>query len=416
MNLIDAISAREWAIQPEMLRTILEVANRERSDNIYELMQKQRETRLAMTEISSVREDVAIVPVHGSIFKFANLFTQISGGVSLSVLMRDFTAALENPAINHIILDIDSPGGEANGVNEFAKTVFQARDQKNIVAYVGGMGASGAYWIASAASQIILDDAAFVGSIGVVTTYLDRSAKDAKAGVKEIEIISSSSPLKRPDPFTDEGRAVIQNRVDALQEVFVAAVAQNRGVSEETVLNDFGKGDVLIAKKAIAAGMADRIDSLEGLINSLTQKEIFAMAENQNQTAVVEPQIITAEMIAEQYPQIAEKFREEGKTAERVRIMEIHSLSRPGLEDIISTAMFHSDDDAGRVALQIIEKDKLNRKAKAEALKKDAEDIPALAAVTPENDDAQQQAQIDAAVKTGFESRAKHAPAQLSIG
>jgi signal peptide peptidase SppA len=403
MNLIEAICSREWAIQPRMLRTILEIANREQH-NIVDALQKRDDTLMENTRRVMQREYVAIIPVYGSIFKFANMFTMISGGSSLQMLMKDFNAALENPDIRQIILDIDSPGGEVNGVNEFANAIYEARGQKNIVAYVGGLGASAGYWIASAASKIVIDETAMVGSIGVVASYVDDSERLAKEGVKEIEIVSSTSPNKRPNINSEDGRAIIQRRVDAIQEIFVATVARNRGVSEETVLKDFGQGDIKIGKAAVAAGMADRLGSLEGVIESLNKlnKREAVMAE---QETVFKTEEITREMIAERFPVIAEYFRTEGKQAERVRIQEISALARPGLEEIINEAMFHSDDEAGSVALAIIEREKIQRKAAAKAQAEDAAAVPALAAAAPATDEGAELRAIDAAVVAGMNKR-----------
>jgi len=414
MNIIDAICSRVWAIQPAVLRTILQIANRERSEDVIEALQKRHDTLMENTSRAMQRDDVAILPIYGPVFKFANLFSAISGGSSLQLLMRDFHTALENPAVNHIILDIDSPGGEVNGVNEFANAVFAAREQKNIIAYVGGMGASAAYWIASAASKIVVDQTAMVGSIGVVASYIDDSERLAKEGVKEIEIISSTSPNKRPNPASDEGRAMIQARVDAIQEIFVATVARNRAVATQTVLKDFGGGDVLIGQAAVEAGMADALGSLEDIIENLNnsspnQKE--AIMPDKTESMLFMEEEITVEMIAKDFPAIAEALREDGKLAERMRIQEIHALARPGLEEIIENAMFHTDSDAGEVALLIIEKEKIQRKAGAAALKKDAEEIPALAAAAPESEEAAERQAIDAAVVAGLNRRYDSAPA-----
>lgn len=409
MNIIEAITSCTWAIQPEVLRLILEVANRERSDSIVEALEKRKDIQLENARLATTRNDVAIIPVSGPIFKYANMFTMISGGSSLQILMRDLNTALENPDIKNIILNIDSPGGEVNGVSEFANAIYAARSQKNIVAYVGGLGASAAYWIASAASQIVVDETALVGSIGVVASYIDDSERMAKEGVKEIEIISSTSPNKRPNPASEDGRAVIQARVDAIQEVFVETVARNRGVAVETVLEDFGKGDVLIGKNAVQVGLADRLGSLEGVIealstNHINQKETAKMS-TKNDAASYTAEEITPQFILDNFPAIAEGFREDGKLAERVRIQEIHALSRPGLEELIHDSMFHTDSDAGEVALRIIEKDKIRRKAESAALKEDAKEVPPLAANAPESDEAAEQKMVDAAVIHGLNKR-----------
>ena len=72
-------------------------------------------------------------------------------------LAPNFTQALEDDSIQGIVLNIDSPGGQMNGTNELANMIFAARGTKPITAYVGGLGASGAYWIASAADEIAVD-------------------------------------------------------------------------------------------------------------------------------------------------------------------------------------------------------------------------------------------------------------------
>ena len=218
-----------------------------------------------------------------------------------------------------------------------------------------------------------------------------------------------TSPNKRPNPASEDGRAVIQARVDAIQEVFVETVARNRGVAVETVLEDFGKGDVLIGKNAVQVGLADRLGSLEGVIealstNHINQKETAKMS-TKNDAASYTAEEITPQFILDNFPAIAEGFREDGKLAERVRIQEIHALSRPGLEELIHDSMFHTDSDAGEVALRIIEKDKIRRKAESAALKEDAKEVPPLAANAPESDEAAEQKMVDAAVIHGLNKR-----------
>ena len=103
------------------------------------------------------------------------------------------------------MLEIDSPGGQIAGISEFADQVAAAG--KPIVAYISDIGASAAYWIASAADQVIIRDTAAAGSVGVVAT-LRRDKKDND----RIQIVSSQSPRKRVDPETEEGRSVLQAR------------------------------------------------------------------------------------------------------------------------------------------------------------------------------------------------------------
>jgi capsid assembly protease len=280
LRAFDVAASRPWCILPESLSEILAVADRMGDP---EALETRLGKPLENTRTVDIRSNgVAIVPVTGPIFRYANLFTRFSGGTATGVLATDIQTALDERSVRAILIDVNSPGGEAAGVNELADMIFAARARKPIWAYVGGMGASGGYWIPSAASRVFIDKTALLGSIGVVMSYRDTRARDEKAGVRDVEIVSSASPDKRLDPTTEVGRAKVLSIVDDMANVFVDAVARNRGVPREKVLNDFGRGHLLVGDKAVAAGMADGISSLESVIAELaghasTSTRIFTM-------------------------------------------------------------------------------------------------------------------------------------------
>jgi signal peptide peptidase SppA len=254
-----------WAITPEALQQILEISTREHIPD-FEAVEAKRARRLDATEGARIREGgVAVIPVTGPIFRYADFFTDFSGGATISSLSKDFNAALNDPSVSSIVLNIDSPGGEVAGVNEFAQMVFDARGRKPIVAYVDGLGASAAYWIASAAHEIVADATSMIGSIGVVAAIPNPDKKSAR----EVEFVSSQSPKKRPNPNTESGKDQIQALVDDLADVFVSTVARNRGVSVKTVLGEFGQGAMLVGQKSVEAGLADRLGSFEEVVADL---------------------------------------------------------------------------------------------------------------------------------------------------
>lgn len=275
----DLVAATPWAIQPHMLETIAAIAQRE--NETPEAVAARLGRPLQNTRTVTERDGVAIVPVSGPIMRYANLFTEISGATSLEVLSRDFNAALTNPAIKSIVLDLDSPGGQATGISEFAQMVRAAN--KPVVAYVGGMAASAAYWIAAAADEIVISKTALVGSIGAVV------AIDTRKPPGVIEIVSSQSPKKRADVATDEGRAQIQKNIDDLAQVFIGDVATYRGVSFDTVMANFGQGDVMMGAEAVALGMADRLSTLEDVLGELNgkQREGKTMHSNHNTATAI---------------------------------------------------------------------------------------------------------------------------------
>ncbi|TFH84807.1 S49 family peptidase [Billgrantia azerbaijanica] len=256
-------ASRTWLMTAEALDTLLAVADRQGD---VEALEARLGRPLDNTRSVSVRDGVAVIPVSGPIFRYANLFTEISGATATGVLATDIQAALDNPGVHALVLDVDSPGGDANGINELAEMIFAARGTKPLRAYVGGQAASAAYWIASAADEVIVDDTAQLGSVGVV---LNIRTREDRPGEKTYEVVSSNAPNKRPDLESEAGRAQLQERVDELAAVFLDKVARNRGLPRDEVNDRFRQGGIATGALAVEAGMADRLGSLESLIAEL---------------------------------------------------------------------------------------------------------------------------------------------------
>ncbi|MCO1333123.1 S49 family peptidase [Microbulbifer sp. OS29] len=306
-----------WAITESALNNILTIASRQNES--IEVVSAKLGRELDNSYVTEIREGAAVIPVVGPLFRYANIFTAISGASSYEILAKDFTSALENPDVHSIILDIDSPGGEVNGCAEFASMIFEARGKKPIIAYASGDAASGAYWIASACDQIIASETSMLGSIGVVAVY--RGSKDESV----LEIVSSQSPYKRLDPSSKDGKSRLQSRIDDLATVFIESIAKHRGVDPPTVIKDFGGGDVFIGKNAINSGLADDIGSLEQIINehsnnqnpaklrgsSFLALEDSTMTDKNHKTEASEGQVLSLESLKADYPQLVEAIQTE---------------------------------------------------------------------------------------------------------
>lgn len=217
------------------------------------------------------RDRVACIRIEGPIFRYADFFTEMSAACTTDQIARDVHAALDDPAIDALFFVIDSPGGEALGINELADMIYASRTIKPSTAYIDGYGASAAYWIASAAGEIVVDDTALIGSIGTVMSMLDPTHRRPNEATK-FEFVSSQSPNKRPDPNTERGRGQIQSLVDSMTDVFIAKVARNRGITPDQVLAQFGQGGLLVGQAAVDAGMADRLGSEEETLKAVIQQ------------------------------------------------------------------------------------------------------------------------------------------------
>lgn len=288
MRVLDQAMSTPWVMLPERIEELLAIAAREH-DPRPAALEAYRVSRADNGERLLVRDNVGILSITGPLFKRANLLTNYSGATSYEMVMRDLQAALDNKAIDAILLNVDSPGGEVSGCDELATAIYAARGRKPITAFISGMGCSGAYWIASAADRIIASDAAILGSIGVVLGVTDRSKADERAGLARVEFVSSQSPGKRPDHTTDAGKQRTQKLVDDLGAVFVSAVAKYRGVSEATVISEFGNGGVEIGANAVKRRMADEVGQFEATLRALSARGKSSRGAANRMTATMVP-------------------------------------------------------------------------------------------------------------------------------
>jgi ClpP class serine protease len=329
----------------EALRLMLSVVERH---NDIEALEKIRGARLKTAEKSVIRSGVGIIPVRGPLFKRANLMTEHCGATSYETVLRDFHQMLASDEVKSIVLDIDSPGGEANGCSELADHIFEARSQKPIAAYIGGTGASAAYWVASACDRVFASDSAIIGSIGV------QSALRSEKNEGEIRFVSSQSPNKNRDPATEEGAREVQAVIDGLAEVFILKVARNRGVGRETVLEEFGQGSVFVGAEAQKRGLIDEITTLESVIANYGAQGMTTES-------------ITAEYIAANHPAIAEHFINIGASrtlarfeAEQKRVAGIRSLAEGQVSENFVEALIDQNLSCQEAAVAILQEIKRN--------------------------------------------------------
>jgi signal peptide peptidase SppA len=230
-------------------------------------------SRLDGTRYVEMRGDVAVMDVNGIIAKRMDMFDELcSGGTSTEKLMKDVQTCLEDPKIKAIVLNIDSPGGEAFGINELSQAVYAGRGKKPIHAYVSGLGCSGAYWLASAADEITVDKIGLVGSIGVVTAWTDDQEFYKMLGIRREVVTSTNAPFKRLDFDNESDRAELQRELDSIESVFIKSVARNRKTTVDKVKSDFNQGGVLAGADAVKAGMADAVGSLEEVIKNASRQ------------------------------------------------------------------------------------------------------------------------------------------------
>lgn len=366
-------------------------------------------------------DKVAVIDVTSVITPYHNILSFLFGGTSIQELQNSFATAMNDPTIDGIVLRIDSPGGLITGVQEFADTVFQARGKKPIVAYSYGNMASAAYWIGSAADKIVAGPTTFQGSIGVAMAV--PKGEDSRW----VQFVSSNAPKKNISATSEEGRDSIQARIDAMEAEFISAIATHRDVSPETVLSEFGQGDVLPARTAMQVGMTDMVGGFKdalGLVSTLNpqRKGVVLMAPEKETPSTkdgngdgIQPDQITAAFVKERFPTVAQSLIDEGKTQaeagnqeavkaefdkgleqgqteERDRIMKMDDVALPGYEDMVSKAKADGKTTASELAMQILAVEKQKGSDALATMKADADNVPQI---EPSVDPAQAQETID---------------------
>jgi len=273
---VECVGETVWLLHPPALATLVgiigERANGHRPSA--EEIKQRIGSRSEPTE--SAQGPVAVIPLHGMIVPRADLMSDVSGATSVADFQQKFRGALADPEVSAILIDIDSPGGDAQMVPELASEIMAARGTKPIVAQANPMAASGAYWIACAADELVVTPSGDVGSIGAYTAHTDLSAAQEKAGIKTTLVSAGDYKVERNpfEPLSAEAQAAMQDRIDSIYETFVKAVADGRGVDTETVINDFGKGRMLLANQAVKAGMADKVATFDQTLSRL-QKTVI---------------------------------------------------------------------------------------------------------------------------------------------
>lgn len=270
-RIISQCMSMPWAILPEKLAEIKAFLLRKQSGIEAGPFDEGSPIEAKARPSASVKGSVAVMPLFGVLAQRMDMMEEISGGTSTEKFAKAFQAAVADPSIKAIVINVDSPGGGVYGTQELADIIFQAREQKHIVAIANSLAASAAYWIASAADEFVVTPSGEVGSIGVITVHEDWSKAYEDAGVKTTLIKAGEFKYEGNylEPLSEDAKAAIQAKVDTYYEAFVNGVARNRGVTAKVVKSDFGQGRVLTAAAAKAAGMVDRVDTLDGVLARL---------------------------------------------------------------------------------------------------------------------------------------------------
>ena len=245
------------------------------------------------------RPRVAVVPALGAITVEAEGAFG-GGGITSAALVKTLDRLRKDDGVRAVVLRIDSPGGSPLASDVIWLSAMELRDEKPLVVSIGGMAASGGYYIASAAERIFSERTSIVGSIGVFGGKLVIDSALAQIGVNSVVFPASPSPgsaeraayLSPLVPWDDATRERVRQHMQSIYDLFVERVAKGRKQSpasvrkraegriysgvqgkEHGLVDELGGlRDALAVAKRLAGLGADAPVSVEGLAESLLQR------------------------------------------------------------------------------------------------------------------------------------------------
>jgi signal peptide peptidase SppA len=274
--IVRAVYSSVWAILPEKLEAIatflnLKISGGSSAPEVLAAIRQENAAAASRVKALSTGKpgSVAVLPLYGLINQRNSGDFSGPSGTSVQEFTQQFRQAVNDPNVTAIVIDVDSPGGTVSGVDELATEIFNARKQKKITAVSNCLCASGAYYLASQASEMVVSPSSLTGSIGVYQLHEDDSAALDNMGVKFTFISAGKFKTEgnRFQPLDDEARTAMQSVVDDFYNMFTKAVARGRGASVKSVVNGFGQGRCLTAQDAVKQGLADRVATFDEVLS-----------------------------------------------------------------------------------------------------------------------------------------------------
>lgn len=215
---------------------------------------------------------IAVLPIYGTLVRRTFGIEADSGLTSYTAIADQLDAALANPAVAAILLDIDSPGGEAGGLFDLAARIRTSSQLKPIWAVANEMAYSAAYALAASTQRIFVPRTAGVGSVGVIAMHLDQSARDMQQGLRYTAVFAGErkNDLNPHQPLTDAAQSVLQAEVDRLYQLFVETTAQYRRLSPEMVRAT--QAGIFFGEEAVSLGLADNLGSFDDAVKELASQ------------------------------------------------------------------------------------------------------------------------------------------------
>ncbi|OBW96844.1 signal peptide peptidase SppA [Gallibacterium anatis] len=213
--------------------------------------------------------NIAVVRIEGAIIDGESDEENV-GGDSIARLLRE---AAEDKSVKAVVLRINSPGGSASASEIIREEVEHLQQLgKLVVVSMGGMTASGGYWIASTADYIVADKNTITGSIGIFAAFVTLEKSLANLGIHSDGV--KTSPLASMSPFTalsQEYSDIIQMSIEHGYDQFISLVAKGRNL-DKTQVDNIAQGRVWLGEEALKHKLVDQLGDFNTAVEIASEK------------------------------------------------------------------------------------------------------------------------------------------------
>ncbi|MFL1875758.1 S49 family peptidase [Hansschlegelia beijingensis] len=217
---------------------------------------------------------IGILPIVGTTVRRGSWLDAACGLVSYGLIRQGFDEMLADPNVRGVLLEFDTPGGEAGGCFDLARHLRSAARAagKPVWAHVNELAASAGYALASAADEIWIATTGEAGSIGVLAAHLDVTAADAKAGLKWTFIHEGARKVNgNPHvPLSSEAEKAIRADVSSLYGMFVELVAELRPKLSAAAIRGT-ESETFRGAEAVKKGLADKMGTIDTTFGAFVQ-------------------------------------------------------------------------------------------------------------------------------------------------
>ena len=264
INLLEVVNIKLWLIDPAYAARVYPIISEliARGQFLTERLDGPGEHQKP-----SIRENVAVLPIHGMMTKNGNLSAHGTKDISSAIAFAN-----KDPNINSIVLDIESSGGTVDGTADLAQAVRDSK--KPIVSYVDSIAASAAFWVASQTDEIIVSgtNSPKVGSIGAMYLHTD-SSKVLSKKVGDLKIIRAPQSVDKArvnalEPLTEDLEFGIREDLKAITAEFINTVKEGRGARLNTGEENIFTGKMYPGSEAVKMGMVDREGTFQDAVQS----------------------------------------------------------------------------------------------------------------------------------------------------